>query len=120
MKRDELELAGSAWTWGLETVQAFDWNDLVDAHCVTVRTELPYDNNHKPLPRRGNRYYPTMLDVETGIYRNGEEVSLTLLIEDARSLAAALTKAADLAEQIDSKDIDACGHWWPCWSCKEG
>lgn len=119
MKLEDLESVGEAWSWELETVQAFDWSDLgMDSYYVKVRAEVPYTKDHHRIPRRGNRYWPTLIDLETGLFRHGEEITVMLMVEDARSLAAALNKAADVAEQTDKPDLDACGHWWPCNGCK--
>lgn len=120
MRLDELQDVDTAWSWQLETVQAFDWTDLgMESHYVKVRAEVPYTKEGRRLSRRGNRYYPTMVDLETGYFQHGEEVTLMLMPEDARSLAAALTKAAEVAEATDKPDEDSCGHWWPCNGCKD-
>jgi len=105
----------SADYWELETVGRFEWESLPDVLEVTVGAEVPMSRSLGRLPRRGNRYWPTMVTVTLGHRdRNGEVMTDSMLPENARSFAAALLQAADLAEQTDAPDADECGHWWPC------
>lgn len=73
---------------------------------VVVRPERPVSESNFPLVRRGNRYYPTTIevDLEGGF----------LMAEDVRRMGEALLRAAEAAERIDAADSDPCGHWSPC------
>jgi hypothetical protein len=109
----------SAHHWESEVIGRFEWDDLSAQRTIEVSGEVPMSLTGTRLPRRGNRYYPTMVTIALGYHdRDGEPITDTILPENARSLAAALLKAADLAESTDQPDSDACGHWWPCAGCK--
>ena len=77
---------------------------------IAVRAEVPMEGDVR-LPRRGNRYFPTFVDLEA----YGELLSFSP--DDARDFARKLLAAADAADAIDTPDADVCGHWWPCGSC---
>ena len=103
--------------WDDETIGRFEWSDLgLDPRHVEVRAEVPISRTYGRLPRKGNRYWPTMVRVDLGFVRDGEPMTSTLLPDDARTFAAALISAAELADATDKPDSDACGHWAPC-SC---
>lgn len=98
--------------WGIEKVYtaAVDVFEI-DGELVEIQasSERPFDANDRPLPRRGNRYWPTLVRME------GACCDLTALTpEQARLLGNALLRAADVAEATDIEDVDVCGHWWPC------
>jgi hypothetical protein len=59
------------------------------------------------LHRRGNRFYPTLIEVDA-------PNTMTLHSDTARTLARALMAAADAADRIDDDCVDVCGHWYPC------
>lgn len=107
--------AEQPWSWSSETIQEFDSGGAADNARIRVVSEVPQRKDGTPLPRRGNRWYPTMVEVWLG-YRDerGEEMTCTMLLEDARHLADALRRGADIAEATDKADVDTCGHWWPC------
>lgn len=104
---------GQARWWTMETAAFQATVDLLpmpdDTADVRVRPELPISADNYKLVRRGNRYYPTFVDLAIG----GEDVSLNP--DSARALGEALIAAANTADAIDKPDTDAgCGHWWPC------
>jgi hypothetical protein len=110
--------SGAAVVWGDETLATFEWSDCGTRRVIQVVTEVPKDADGGVLPRRGNRWYPSMLRVATG----GPEYdppTMLLMPEDARELAAQLIAAADTADRVDKPDTDPCGHWAPC-SCQQG
>ncbi len=113
-------MTDSAWTWENETIQEGTVETVVpgDGPYLEVVSEVPLTKAGERLPRCGNRYYPTMVRVWWGEWRDtdGEPEKLThlLLAEDARTIGAALIKAAGAAESTDAQDTDPCGHWHPC------
>jgi len=86
---------GEARWWTSETV----WTEEVALSLkpdtpvtMTVTCEVPISEDNYPLIREGyNVYYPAMIEV------NGT----TLLVDDARALAAALTACADKCDELD-------------------
>jgi hypothetical protein len=100
----------TAVSWSIETiVRTFELRALTDSLVVSVAAEVPSDGNGKRLPRFGNRYYPTFVDLSI----NGDE-TLIFHADEARELAGKLLAAADAADRIDVPDTDRCGHWAPC------
>jgi hypothetical protein len=103
----------AAW-WSLEQVYAVDvtvpvFNELVE---IRVSAEVPMSADNYRVHRRGNRYYPTLVEVEC-------PDKMTLHACTARTLAKALLDAAEAAERVDDADTDPrCGHWAPC-DCAE-
>ena len=95
--------------WSLETVLdlALDIPIHQDSISISVKTEVPMRGTER-IERRGNRYYPTLIDLELS------HPDLTLHAETARELADMLIKAANAADAADNPDTDVCGHWWPC------
>lgn len=94
----------AAW-WSSETVFSGEASTLLgDVYEVSVRAEVPISEDNFRVHRRGNRYYPTLVDL------NGT----TLTPENARELALLLLSASDAADTVDKADTDACGHWAPC------
>lgn len=104
------ERPGTATWWGLESVYAATVAVPVHADMVEidVSSEVPYSEDNYRVERRGNRYYPTLIDVEL------TSTSLTLHSETARELGQKLIAAADAADAIDGPCTDVCGHWAPC------
>lgn len=105
---------GKAGHWGQvgvfsETVECAVFQESVE---VSVTTEEPRNDAGQRVVRRGNRWYPTMVDVEIS---HGD---VDMFPAEARKLAAALIAAADVAEACDREDTDPCGHWSPC-QCRE-
>lgn len=99
---------GKADWWSLETVFSGRGESAIcDPIQVTVKAEVPISADNYRVHRRGNRSWPTMVDVDCG-----EPVSLWP--EQARKLAALLIQAADAADAVDKPDTDVCGHWFPC------
>ena len=76
---------------------------------VQVDAEVPISEDNYKLVRRGNRYYPTLIDFYVD-FRD----KTTLFPEEARALAKVLANAADAADAIDLPCADSCGHWFPC------
>lgn len=100
---------GEARWWTSErvysaTVAVPMFNESVE---IRVDPEVPVSEDNFRVVRRGNRYYPTLINVET-------PDSLTLHPDTARELAQRLIAAADAADAIDAQDCDPCGHWAPC------
>lgn len=87
---------GEARWWTSETV----WTEEVTLSLkpnspieMSVTCEVPISEDNYPLIREGyNVYYPAMIEV------NGT----TLLVDDARALAAALTACADKCDELDA------------------
>jgi hypothetical protein len=105
---------GQASWWGLESIYSQDVRIPVgdESFEVSVSAEVPYDSANYRVQRRGNRYYPTLIDIECPDF-------MTLHACTARDLARALLAAAEAAEKIDDSDTDPrCGHWAPC-ECSE-
>jgi hypothetical protein len=98
---------GEARWWSSETV----WTETVEMPSglktleISVVSEVPISNENYVVKRRGNRYYPTMVEIAG---------AGSFITEDVRRLAAALISCADRADAIDAEDADTCGHWWPC------
>lgn len=107
---------GKARWWGSRTVYEQTVGIPVDDETVSieVQTEVPVSADGYPVVTRGNRYYPTLVNVEL------DSRSLTLHSNTARELAARLIEAADAADRCDLPDTDACGHWAPCDCGRKG
>jgi hypothetical protein len=101
---------GKASWWTLESVYDADVVIPIGDESVSVKVsaEVPMSDDNYRLHRFGNRYYPTLIDVEVS------HDKLTLHSDTARELAKALMAAADSADRIDNPDLDTCGHWAPC------
>ncbi len=105
---------GKAAWWTLESVYAIDVTVPIfdDVFSITVKAEVPMSDENFRVHRRGNRYYPTLINIES-------PREMTLHACSARELARALLAAAEAAERIDDADTDTrCGHWAPC-QCSE-
>jgi hypothetical protein len=100
---------GEAKWWGTEQVYAADVQIPIgnERASISVSAEVPYDAKNFRVERRGNRYWPTLVNVES-------PADMTLHPETARELAQALLAAANAADAIDQADCAPCGHWWPC------
>lgn len=108
--RDLPPITGNATWWDSEVAWQGVWANSIFPDSVvemTVSAEVPRDENGRRVTMRGNRYYPTMVDVD---------LPDRLLMHPfmVREFAAKLIEAADAAEAIDKPCEDACGHWWPC------
>jgi hypothetical protein len=107
--RDLPPTDGDATWWESETVLYEVFTDTITPDTtveVTVDTEVPRNEAGRKVHMRGNRYYPTMVNVEG---------SPGLIHGDAlRDLAAMFQRAADKVDEIDGPCEDLCGHWWPC------
>jgi hypothetical protein len=97
--------------WGLTTIYSAvvsvswghdDWAE------VWVETETPMAKGDVLVQRHGNRYYPSTVKLLLS------EDEADMPPERARQLAAALLRAAEVAEATDVADTDPCGHWAPC------
>lgn len=102
------------WTWTTDVIHEHDIETGVLTASVRVLSETPMTKDGQPMPRYGNRYYPTMVEVWTGYGRDGEHLTNTILSSDAAELGQALLDAARLADAVDALDSDVCGHWAPC------
>lgn len=107
---------GEARWWTTETVYSGQWESTVFEHQATIKVdvEIPVSEDNYVLHRRGNRYYPTTIDLDFSI-----DWFHSLFPDEARELARLLNEAADAADAIDEPDADKCGHWYPC-DCKNG
>lgn len=100
---------GKAQWWTQETVFSASVDTVIDGLIeIVVKPEVPISAENYRVVRRGNRYYPTTIDVE--VFGR----SFWMHTNTARELAQRLIQAADAADAIDLPDIDACGHWAPC------
>ena len=100
--------------WTMETIFSAELDFASLSHesaLIQVRPEVPMEGPER-LPRRGNRYFATDVDVTV----SAEDFTLTPA--EARQMGQELIKAADAADAIDKADTDACGHWWPCRACQ--
>lgn len=112
--RDLPAIEGHATWWETEIVWSKVWTDSIypdSAVEMQVETEVPRDENGRRVHMRGNRYYPTMVDVEL-------PSKLLMHPFQARDLALKLMAAAQVCEDIDEPCSDKCGHWYPC-NCEE-
>lgn len=101
---------GKATWWSLEPVFSRTVMVGCDEVTVSVAAEVPMDAENYRVHRRGNRYYPTTIDVEPETWPS------VMHPDQTRELAQALIDAAAICEAIDKPDADTCGHWFPC-SC---
>lgn len=74
---------------------------------ISASVEVPVDEQNYPVVRRGNRWYPTLIEIEA-------PASIMLHPDTARELGQRLIAAAEAADLADLPDTDTCGHWWPC------
>lgn len=102
--------AGEARWWTLRPVYAatVDVPIFQQRVEITVDTEVPVSDDNYPLVTRGNRYYPTLVDVVIG------DEKLLMHGDTAREFAQRLIAAADAVDACDVPDSDTCGHWAPC------
>lgn len=100
--------------WDSDTIEEVEVPLIASTGRIRVLSETPLTADGVVLPRRGNRYWPTMVQVWLGAYIDGEELTETMLAEDARALGKALIRASITAERTDAPDSDKCGHWAPC------
>lgn len=104
---------GEARWWSLETIHHEAVPIPIGNECaeIEVEAEVPYSAENFKVHRRGNRYYPTLVECEL-------PSRVIVHAEDAREFARALMRAADAADAIDEPCEDDCGHWFPC-SCDQ-
>jgi hypothetical protein len=110
-RRDLEPREGEAAWWDSETVFDEVWVASVfqDTAEIVVKAEVPISEDNYRVVRRGNRYYPTSIDLDV----SSEELHF-LFPDEARELARLLIAAADKCDEIDKPDCDRCGHWHPC------
>jgi hypothetical protein len=102
--------------WTLENVfsaevEIYLGNELAE---ISVDAEVPMRGRERQ-PRRGNRMYPTFIDLDLSMRdAPSKGFRVTLDAETARDLAMRLLEAATHADLIDLPDVDTCGHWFPC------
>lgn len=111
--RDLPAIDGHATWWELEVV----WEKTIrvgydDVFEVVVTSEVPRMDDGQRVHRKGNRYWPTMIDTHG-------EVGRSHTADTLREVSAALLAAALAAESIDEPCQDSCGHWSPC-DCSNG
>jgi hypothetical protein len=108
--RDLEPIAGNATWWESEVIWQKVWAEGIYPDAVaeiTVAAEVPRDEHGRRVHLRGNRYYPTMVEIDWP-----DRMLLHPFM--ARELALKLMAAAGAAEAGDEPCEDACGHWWPC------
>jgi hypothetical protein len=108
--RDLPPIDGDASWWDLEVVWQKVWAEGIYPDAVaeiTVSAEVPRGEDGRRRHLRGNRYYPTMIEIEWP-----DRMLLHPFM--ARELALRLMSAAAAAEAIDEPCEDVCGHWAPC------
>ena len=108
--RDLPPVEGEARWWDTEVawervLTIGPWGEPVE---MSVDAEVPRREDGRRVVLRGNRYFPTTVDVLF------PAEAKFLSSDDVRLLAAALNEAADAADAIDAPCADLCGHWWPC------
>lgn len=108
-RRELAPRAGDARWWTSETVYSAEWESSVhrDEGEIVVHAEVPISEDNYVVVRRGNRYYPTMVDVDFSA-----DWLHSLFPEEVRDLAAKLIAAADAADAIDKPDTNEDGTWW--------
>lgn len=110
------EREGEASWWTTESIYAGEWESEVFRFTasIDVSAEVPISEDNYRVVRRGNRYWPTTIDL-TFANEDGREAKIGWLWpKEARALAARLIEAADAADAIDKPDTcDECGVWLP-------
>jgi hypothetical protein len=96
---------GQASWWVSKSIYEAEWYaEVFDRHLsVSVTAEVPVSSDNYIVEKRGNRYYPTFVDIGEATWVRPEE---------ARELAALLIAAADAAETYDVPDVNEDGTWW--------
>lgn len=108
--RDLPPVEGDATWWESETVYSAVMAECIypdDCFEVSASAEVPRNEDGRRVVRRGNRYYPTLIEFAGPTHT-------TLHAYAARQLGEQLIAAADAADAIDGPCADLCGHWFPC------
>lgn len=107
--RDLPPIDGKATWWESENVWSAVFTGTIENEAceITVDAEVPRDENGRRVVMRGNRYFPTWVEVQA-------PPLMRLHPEDARRLALKLLAAAEVCDSIDDPCSDECGHWAPC------
>lgn len=117
-RRDLPPRVGRARWWELAEVFSEVWQASVYQIVgeVHVRAEVPISEENYVLERLGNRYYPTLIDLELtaemgDLARRVVSVG-DVFPDEAREFARILVAAADAADRIDLPDsCSECGLW---------
>lgn len=96
---------GEARWWDSKTIFAEEWNASVFDKTleVVVRAEVPISDDNYLVAKRGNRYYPTFVDIGEASF---------VFPDEARELARLLIAAADACDAYDKPDTTDGGTWW--------
>lgn len=102
-------LPGRARWWDTVSVYEDEFETAVLRHNVSVSVcgERPISAENYIVEKRGNRYYPTTINIDAS-----ENWIHWLSPEEARKIAAMLTAAADAADAYDEPDVNEDGTWW--------
>lgn len=112
--RDLPPIEGKATWWESETAWSVVFTDTIisDAAEITVDAEVPRDENGRRVVMRGNRYYPTWVELQA-------PPRMLMHPDAARAFALKLLAAAEACDAVDDPCSDECGHWAPC-GCADG
>lgn len=113
--RDLPPIEDVATWWESEVVWQKVWNDSIHPDSVveiTVSAEVPRNGDGRRTVMRGNRYYPTMVEVDL-------PERLLMHPFQAREFALKLMAAAGAADAIDEPCCGPCGHWIGVCDCEE-
>ena len=101
--------AGEARWWSSKTIYSDEWESQVHQHAgeIVVCAEVPISEDNYIVEKRGNRYYPTFVDVDFE-----SDWLHALFPDEARELAAKLIAAADACDAYDKPDCTPEGIWW--------
>jgi hypothetical protein len=113
-RRDLPPREGTARWWASENVFSEVWQASVyeDVAEITVQAEVPISEDNYRVVMRGNRYYPTAVDVQFTNRDDDSHELRWLFPEEARELARLLVAAADKCDEIDQPCVREDGTWW--------